>query len=88
MRELAESGEECWESILKKDVHGLGKSMTKSYLAWKKMLPNTVPDNVLEEMRKYISGYPGAITSGSGGGYAVVASEGKIEGAVRIKIRY
>lgn len=88
VRDLAESGEECWESILKKDVNGLGKSMTKSYLAWKKMLPNTVPDNVLEEMRKYISGYPGAITSGSGGGYAVVASEEKIEGAVRIKIRY
>lgn len=89
VKELGTSGNECWDSILKKDVVGLGRSMTKSFLAWKKMLPNTVPDYVMNEMEnKYFPYYPGAITSGCGGGYAVVASEKPIEGALRIKVKY
>jgi cytidyltransferase-like protein len=89
VRELGESGTLCWESILKKDVYGLGKAMTKSFLAWRKILPQTVPDWILNEMEhKYFPNYPGAITSGSGGGYVVVASDKKIEGAIKIKVRY
>jgi cytidyltransferase-like protein len=89
VKELGESGNNCWESILKKDIHGLGKAMTRSFLAWRKMLPCTVPDQVMEEMEtKYLANYPGAITSGSGGGYALVASEKEIEGAIRIKVKY
>ena len=89
VKELGESGDHCWESILNKDVHGLGESMTRSFLAWKKMLPYTVPDWVMQEMEaKYLPYYPGAITSGSGGGYAMVASEKEIPGAIRIKVRY
>jgi hypothetical protein len=37
---------------------------------------------------KYLPNYPGAITSGSGGGYVILVSEKPVEGAVRIKIRY
>ncbi len=89
VKELVNSGNECWESILKREVQGLGKAMTNSFLAWGKMLPNTVPDYVMHEMEtKYFPNYPGAITSGSGGGYVVVASEKEIEGAVRIKVKY
>lgn len=89
VKELGNSGNECWESIIKKDIYGLGKAMTKSFLAWKKMLPNTVPDYIMDEMEtKYISNYPGAITSGSGGGYAVVVSERNIKGAIRIKVKF
>ena len=88
VKELGDSGNECWNSITNKDVIGLGKAMTRSYLAWKKMLPNTVPDHIMNEMKQYISGYPGAITSGSGGGYAIVASEESIKGALRIKVKY
>jgi hypothetical protein len=89
VRELGESGTLCWESILKKDVNGLGKAMTGSFLAWKKILPRTVPDWVMNEMEtKYFPNFPGAITSGSGGGYVVVVSEKKIEGAIRIKVRF
>ncbi len=88
VRELGESGNECWQSILDKDVAGLGRAMTKSFLAWKKIFPNTVPDHIMEEMKKYISDYPGAITSGSGGGYAVIASEKKILSAVSIKVKF
>jgi cytidyltransferase-like protein len=88
VKELGDSGNKCWDSIIKKDINGLGIAMTRSFLAWKKILPNTVPDHIMNEMTKYISNYPGAITSGSGGGYAVVASEKKIKGAIRIKVKY
>ena len=32
--------------------------------------------------------FPGAIGSGSGGGYIIVASELEIEGAIKVKVRY
>ena len=89
IRELGEAGDTCWESILTKDVTGLGKSLTNTLLSWKKILPLTVPDWVMKEMEtKYFVNYPGAITSGSGGGYVIVASEKEVEGAIKIRVRY
>ena len=89
IKELGDAGELCWQSILKKDIVGLGKSMSKTFFAWKKILPLTVPDNLMKEMEiKYLPNYYGAITSGSGGGYVVVASEKEIPGAIKIRIRY
>jgi cytidyltransferase-like protein len=89
VKALGEAGEQCWESIRKKDVKGLGRSMTQTFMMWKKILPNTVPEWVMKEMEtKYMNNYPGAITSGSGGGYAVVVSEKAIEGAIKIKVKY
>ncbi|MBN1546076.1 MAG: adenylyltransferase/cytidyltransferase family protein [Syntrophaceae bacterium] len=89
VKELGDAGEQCWQSILKKDVAGLGESMTKSFVAWKKILPMTVPDHLMAEMQThYIPNYAGAITSGSGGGYVVVASEKEVSGAIKVKIRY
>ena len=88
VRELGEAGEQCWKSILRKDAAGLGESMTKTFLAWKKTLPCTVPDCILNEMKeKYFPHSLGAITSGSGGGYVVVASEKNIAGSLKIKVR-
>jgi len=66
----------------------LGKSMTDTLLSWKKMLPLTVPDWVMKELEtNYLPYYPGAITSGSGGGYMMVASEKAVPGAINIKVR-
>ena len=79
----------CWEAIINKDIFKLGKSLTNTLLSWKKILPLTVPDWVMNEMEtKYFPNYPGAITSGCGGGYVIVVSEKEVEGAIKIKVRY
>jgi len=89
VKELGDAGTLCWEGVKNKDIRSLGRGMTETYLAWKKILPMTVPDDILKEMEtKYFPFYPGAITSGSGGGYVIIASEKEIEGAIKIKIRY
>jgi cytidyltransferase-like protein len=89
IRELGEAGTACWEAIMKKDVAGLGRSLNNTLLSWKKILPLTVPDWVMKEMEtRYFDKYPGAITSGSGGGYVIVASEKEVEGAIKIRVRY
>lgn len=89
IKELGEAGNLCWESILKKDIAGLGKAMTDTFILWKKILPLTVPDDILKEMEKnYFPDYPGAITSGSGGGYIIVVSEKPVENAIKVKVRH
>jgi cytidyltransferase-like protein len=89
VRELGEAGDLCWEGIINKDIVKLGKALTNTLLSWKKILPLTVPGWVMTEMEsKYFPNYPGAITSGSGGGYVIVASEKEVKGAIKIKVRY
>lgn len=89
VKELGEAGRKCYDAIVARDVDLLGQSMTETFYSWRKILPNTVPQWVLDEMEsKFIGKYPGAITSGCGGGYAIVASEEPIEGAMKIKVRY
>jgi hypothetical protein len=63
--------------------------MKETFFSWRKILPLTVPDWVMNEMEtKYFPDFPGAITSGSGGGYVIVVSEKMVEGAVKIRVRY
>lgn len=89
IKELGEAGDQCYESILQKDVAGLGAAMTNTVLAWKKILPCTVPDPLMEEMKtRYFSRYPGAVASGAAGGYAIVVSETPVPDALKIKVRY
>lgn len=89
IKELGESGEKCWQAILKKDTYRLGIAMKETFLSWRKILPLTVPDWVMNEMEtKYFPNYSGAITSGSGGGYIIVVSDKLVGNAIKIKIRY
>jgi len=89
IRKLGEAGNLCWESICAKDIRGLGMALTDTFLSWKSMLPNTVPDWISDIMeKKYLPSCYGAITSGSGGGYVIMVSDRDVEGSVKIKIRY
>ncbi len=89
VKRLGESGENCFEAILKKDVKLLGESMKETFLCWSEMLPHTVPGWVMDEMQaNYFPRYSGAITSGSGGGYIVFPSEETVEGTLKIKVKY
>jgi cytidyltransferase-like protein len=85
IRKLGESGDLCWKSILNQDVAGLGKAMTQSFEMWQKILPNTVPHWVKKQAEKYNS-YNGLITSGSGGGYLMIACEKQVPGAIKINV--
>ncbi len=87
IEKLGNSGKLCYSAILNKDIEGLGKSLNQSLESWEKILPKTILNSTLDEIHKY-SSYPGATFSGSGGGYIIVVSETRIEGAERIKIRY
>jgi hypothetical protein len=86
---LGKAGELCWEGIVERDIKKLGEGMKQTFLCWRRMLPYTVPDWVLNELEtNWFPLYPGAITSGSGGGYVIVASEKPIPGALKIKVKY
>jgi len=89
IKRLGESGDACYDAILKKDVKQLGESMKETFLCWSEMLPYTVPNWVMEEVQtNYFSKYSGAITSGSGGGYVVFPSEEEVEGTFKVKVRF
>ncbi len=89
VKALGQAGDLCWKGIIEMNVSKLGEGMTQTFQFWKKMLPHTVPDWVAEEMgTNWLSKYPGAIPSGSGGGYVIVASDIPIPGAMKIKIKH
>ena len=87
IRKLGEAGDLCWQSVLRRDVLGLGRAMTQTFEMWQLILPRTVPEWVKEVARQYAS-YPGVVTSGSGGGYLMVASEKEIPGAIKIRVDF
>ena len=89
VKRLGESGAACFDAICRKDARLLGEAMKETFLCWAEMLPNTVPDWVMQELQtNYFPKYSGAITSGSGGGYVIFPSETPVEGALKVKIRF
>lgn len=86
IKQLGESGDLCYRSILAHDLDGLGASLTQSLEAWSRILPRTTPQAALQEMSAF-SDAAGATFSGAGGGYLLVASAGAAQGALRVKIR-
>ena len=89
VKELGAAGDLCWEGIVERDIKKLGAGMTQTFRMWKKMLPYTVPEWLSVEMEtNWLPEYSGAIPSGCGGGYVIVASEEEIPGALRIRVKY
>jgi hypothetical protein len=89
---LGQTGRDCFAAIVGKDVHRLGAAMNECMTCWEEILPQTVSHPAINIDLKAIlawaqARFPGAMYSGCGGGYLVVASEEPILGSLRIKVR-
>ncbi|HZR21290.1 MAG TPA: hypothetical protein VFE51_28675 [Verrucomicrobiae bacterium] len=89
---LGQTGKDCFESIRRRDLLGLGDSMNQCMVCWERILPQTVRHPALKVDLKaillaYQRRYPGAMYSGCGGGYLIVASSEPVPGGFRVDIR-
>ena len=89
---LGQSGKDCYEAILQRDLVALGASMNECMKCWEAILPHTVrqpalPLDLMSLLAYYQRRYRGAMYSGCGGGYMYVASEEPVPGAFRVTVR-
>ncbi len=89
---LGRSGRDCFDAILRRDVAALGASLVECSLAWDAILPDTLDHPLLAVdlhglLAAYRSEFDGAMFSGCGGGYLIVASESEVPGSVRVTVR-
>ena len=89
---LGQSGKDCFDAILNRDINRLGASMNECMLCWHELLPNTLEHplidiDLLGILQSYQSEYPGAMYSGCGGGYLYIVSEKPVPGTFKIRVR-
>jgi hypothetical protein len=89
---LSQSGKDCYDAILRKDITALGASLNLTMECWKTLLPHTVSHPTIKMdlvalLGHYQSKYAGAMFSGCGGGYLIVASDEPVPGAFRVNVR-
>lgn len=92
IQRLGQTGKDCYDAILQRDVAGLAASMNTCMKCWEAILPGTVRHpllrvNLVEILAHYQSCYEGAMYSGCGGGYLIVVSENEVPGAFRVRVR-
>jgi hypothetical protein len=92
IQKLGQSGADCFDAILARDVTALGASMNDCMTCWATLLPETVrhpsiPADLPGILAHYQSRYPGAMYSGCGGGYLYIASEEPVRGAITATVR-
>lgn len=92
IRRLGQSGKDCFNAIVSKDVTSLGAAMNACMDCWEAILPGTlhhptIPIDLKALLRVYQARYPGVMYSGCGGGYLYVVSEGPVPGGFQISIR-
>jgi hypothetical protein len=89
---LGRTGRDCFEAIRRRDVAALGASFNECMKCWQAILPGTVRHSTVKIdlaglLRACQSRYPGAMYSGCGGGYLLVASEKPVPGACHVTLR-
>ena len=88
VRALAESSENVWRAIMKKDAAEWGRETQRCFEAQLRMFPAMLTPDVAEEIEKLRSTALGWKLNGAGGGgYLILVSEKEIPNAVRIHIR-
>jgi hypothetical protein len=89
---LGQSGTDCFAAIKKMDVNALGASFNETMRCWEKLLPHVVAHPLIKLdlkaiLKVYQKHFPGAMFSGCGGGYLLVASQEKVPGALQVSVR-
>ncbi len=92
VRSLGRSGAECYQSIVQRDLAGLGASLNLSMRCWEELLPHTLRHATLTVdlpalLAWYQARFAGAMYSGCGGGYLLVVADEPVPGAFRITVR-
>ena len=91
IRRLGQSGKDCFDTIVSKDIVGLGASMNECMKCWEALLPHvvrhpTITFDLMALLKYYQDRYRGAMFSGCGGGYFFVISEEPVPGSFKVKI--
>jgi hypothetical protein len=89
---LGQTGKDCYNAILARNVRRLGKSLNDCMTCWEAIMPHivrhpTIVTDLIAIMKYYQSKYPGAMYSGCGGGYLLIASEEPVPGTFTVKVR-
>jgi hypothetical protein len=89
---LGQSGWDCFEAIRRRDLAALGRSFNLTMQCWERLLPQVIRHPLLKLdlmslLRAYQRRYPGAMYSGCGGGYLLVASHEPVPGAAKVNVR-
>jgi len=92
VRRLGQSGCSCFNSIAGRDLPGLQESMNECMRAWAALLPGTVRHATITVdlegiLRHYQAEYGGAMYSGCGGGYLLVATDCEVPGSFHLRVR-
>jgi len=92
IRQLGQTCKDCFDAIVANDIGGLAASMNHSMRCWEAILPQTMKHPTLQiDLKRILSyyqqRYAGAMYSGCGGGYAIVASEEPVPGALKVKVK-
>ena len=92
IRQLGQTGKNCFDAIVAKDIRGLAASLNHSTRCWQAILPQTFEHPTLQlDLKRILSFYQrrylGGMLSGCGGGYVIVVSEEPVPGSLKVKVR-
>lgn len=87
--ELAAAASDCWEAIMKRDIHAFAKAFQASFNAQIAMFPAMMAEGVKEYVDRYSTqSLAHKMTGAGGGGYLVLVIDGPLpDGAHPITIR-
>jgi hypothetical protein len=89
---LGQSGRDCFEAIRDMDVNALGASLNLNMKCWEILLPQVVRHPLIMVdlpalLKAYQRCYAGAMYSGCGGGYLIVAARDPVPGSFQVSVR-
>ncbi len=89
---LGQSGRDCYDAICRRDLKALGTSLNLNMKCWETLLPLTVRHPLIKVdlmglLKAYQKRYAGAMYSGCGGGYLIVASDEPVPGSFHVQVR-